>query len=200
MAATTATAPAELTAFDNPGAVLSPYTMQPWGMLTHRGQQTVAAGIAGDQLTFTFPLPPNYVFRLNTVFLQMLGAEALVWDRSPFFRTFYAPTEVQQATDATVLDWMMIASNDDSDNRAMYGFGLDGVSGSGTAIDMKLTKPDQLMFTSIPAGVGTFDPQFRVDLSATQASAATLIFCLQWSAFSIGQRNDAVNHISLSTF
>lgn len=186
-----------LVPFENPGALVSPYTLQPWGFLNHRGSETLAAATgAGELLQLEFALPANFVYRLTHCNVYVAGNTDNTYQLNPKMRIFYSGSE---GLSFSQVEYPMQASTVTDDLRRYFQFGIDSAKGAGAqGAASDLSSISQLMLTSIPDGVGTQEPHFRVESSAA-SSAGGLHYNLTWLAFTIAQRNDAINHARLLT-
>lgn len=172
----------------------------PWGKVIHRGNEAIASSaVAGEKIQLNLPLPTNFVARLKHVMVHIdINSATNQWIADPQLRVYYAPVEQQQVfpTGYTTLLYPFVAGADvawtnDSVHVQHYTPGQwvtdqDGAQVAGGVCN-PLSSPT-ILLTTIPAGVGTQEPAFRVwNKAATDAGSLNYIW--EWDLFTIEQRN-----------
>lgn len=204
MANETESATPQLVPFTTPPDVDRVRSGLPWGMCVHEGIMVLDTHLVSERIQLNFPLPTNFVYRLAHLALETrVNSGDNEYFRSPLLQLYWSPT----GENAASKDYPMTASWDGtSDSNIQYVMGGYGVSSAnisstgGFSTTSAINDPSNLLITSIPQGVGTWDPNFRVT-TASNVSTGGLHYRAVWHAFNIEQRNHvAVNYRSPTTF
>ncbi len=172
----------------------------PFGSCTFFGTEALGTAAQNDQIQLEFQLPPNFVYRLRHLAVNTrVNSGNNEWTRGPRFRTYPATNEVT-AENATVFNYPLqhseiVTDPTGSGQNLYYALGLTADSTTGGNIGggpvSNLYAPQSLL-TSIPAGVGSFEPAVQIGAFAVMGGTGSLFFNVVFDMFNIEQRNHAL--------
>ena len=185
--------PGILTQFITPGNVRREDSVLPLGQLSHTDQTAIAASVSGDVLVISLPLPIGNAYRLRHLMVSTTANSTVnVWD-DPLFRIYWAPGELQNVNTVQQLEYPMGVTFPNDNLERWYGLGFKGNSNADAAFPQSM-QPEQWL-TSVPAGVGAWEPSIRIASNSPTGVAGTLTYCVLWDVINIEQRN----HVGVNT-